>query len=183
MVTTTQKKVVRPKPLCHRRLRHAVSNWQLYCMTLPAILYILLFCYKPMYEIIIAFKNFSMRKGIWGSPWAGLENFTRLFGSACANSSNSGESSTADVSNGFGQADSTQAELYYNPTGYPICDETITVSVTGPLGFTQDWNNTYQVKGIEEKFGIHLDGNPISTDAWSNQLTLLLATDDLPDLI
>ena len=136
-----------------------------------------------MYGIIIAFKNFSMRKGIWGSPWAGLENFTRLFGSACANSSNSGESSTADVSNGFGQADSTQAELYYNLTGYPICDETISVSVTGPLGFTQDWNNTYQVKGIEEKFGIHLDGNPISTDAWSNQLTLLLATDDLPDLI
>lgn len=48
-------------------------------MCLPAILYYLLFVYKPMPSIIIAFKDFSMRLGVWGSEWVGLANFQRLF--------------------------------------------------------------------------------------------------------
>lgn len=50
-------------------------------MVVPALVYIIMFHYKPMYGIIIAFKDFSMRKGITGSPWIGFENFTRLFSS------------------------------------------------------------------------------------------------------
>ena len=50
-------------------------------MCLPAVVYLLLFNYKPMYGIIIAFKNYSMRKGIMGSPWIGFANFQRLFSS------------------------------------------------------------------------------------------------------
>lgn len=56
-----------------------LRRWQLYLLVLPALLYILIFNYKPMYGIIIAFKDFSMRKGIWGSPWVGFANFERLF--------------------------------------------------------------------------------------------------------
>ncbi len=56
-------------------------NWRLYVMCLPAVIYFLLFAYKPMYGIIIAFKDYSMREGILGSPWIGLENFQRLFSS------------------------------------------------------------------------------------------------------
>ena len=48
------------------------TNWRLYVMCLPAVVYLLLFNYKPMYGIIIAFKNYSMRKGIMGSPWIGF---------------------------------------------------------------------------------------------------------------
>ncbi len=55
------------------------TNWRLYMMCLPAVVYLLLFNYKPMYGIIIAFKNYSMRKGIMGSPWIGFANFQRLF--------------------------------------------------------------------------------------------------------
>ena len=55
------------------------KNWQLYIMCLPAVIYFLIFAYKPMYGIIIAFKNYSMRKGIMGSPWIGFGNFERLF--------------------------------------------------------------------------------------------------------
>lgn len=55
------------------------TNWRLYVMCLPAVVYLLLFNYKPMYGIIIAFKNYSMRKGIMGSPWIGFANFQRLF--------------------------------------------------------------------------------------------------------
>lgn len=46
-----------------------------------AVIYFLIFAYKPMYGIIIAFKNYSMRKGIMGSPWIGFGNFERLFSS------------------------------------------------------------------------------------------------------
>lgn len=67
----------KPSKLSGGFLRH----WQLYLMILPALLYILLFHYGPMYGITIAFKNFSMRKGILGSPWIGFENFERLFSS------------------------------------------------------------------------------------------------------
>lgn len=57
------------------------KNWQLYIMCLPAVIYFLIFAYKPMYGIIIAFKNYSMRKEIMGSPWIGFGNFERLFSS------------------------------------------------------------------------------------------------------
>lgn len=53
--------------------------WQLYIFLLPAVVYILLFVYKPMYGILIAFKDFSIRDGIWGSDWVGFANFERLF--------------------------------------------------------------------------------------------------------
>lgn len=48
---------------------------------LPALVYIVLFAYKPMYGILIAFKDFSMKKGILASPWVGFKNFERLFSS------------------------------------------------------------------------------------------------------
>lgn len=50
-------------------------NKSLYLLVLPVILYYLLFHYKPMYGVIIAFKNFTPAKGILGSPWAGLQHF------------------------------------------------------------------------------------------------------------
>lgn len=56
-----------------------MRNWRLYVMCAPAVIFFILFAYKPMYGILIAFKDFSMRKGIMGSPWAGFDNFTRLF--------------------------------------------------------------------------------------------------------
>ena len=48
-------------------------NWSAYLMVLPVLLYYAIFCYKPMYGIIISFKDFSLRKGIVGSDWVGLE--------------------------------------------------------------------------------------------------------------
>lgn len=50
-------------------------------MLLPGIVFYIIFCYVPMYGIIIAFKNFMPLKGIWGSPWVGLEHFQNLFSS------------------------------------------------------------------------------------------------------
>ena len=50
-------------------LRRIGRCWQLYVLMLPALVYIVLFAYKPMYGILIAFKDYSMKKGILASPW------------------------------------------------------------------------------------------------------------------
>ena len=64
-----------------KKTGYLVRHAQLYFMILPALTYILLFHYGPMYGVTIAFKSYSVRKGILGSPWIGFDNFTRLFSS------------------------------------------------------------------------------------------------------
>ena len=55
--------------------------WPLYLMMLPALLYLLINNYIPMAGMVIAFKKLNFAKGIWASPWAGLDNFKFLFSS------------------------------------------------------------------------------------------------------
>lgn len=55
------------------------KNKMLYLMTVPAIVWVFIFCYIPMYGVLIAFKDFNFKKGIWGSPWVGWKNFQFLF--------------------------------------------------------------------------------------------------------
>ena len=50
-------------------------DWRLYVMMLLPLTFYLLFCYKPMLGIIIAFQKYNMFKGMWQSEWVGLENF------------------------------------------------------------------------------------------------------------
>lgn len=54
-------------------------NWQLYLFLLPAVVFIILFMYTPMYGLQIAFKNYTSSNGIWGSEWVGLKWFERFF--------------------------------------------------------------------------------------------------------
>ena len=63
------------------RRRKSQLHWQLLLMVLPALIYLLIFHYKPMYGVVIAFKSYKFKLGILGSPWCGLENFQRLFSS------------------------------------------------------------------------------------------------------
>ena len=48
-------------------------------MLLPAVVYVILFCYAPMYGLQIAFKNYKVSLGISKSPWVGFRNFTDFF--------------------------------------------------------------------------------------------------------
>lgn len=50
-----------------------------FIMTLPALIWLILFSVVPMVGIIMAFQRFNPGKGIFGSPFAGLENFRYLF--------------------------------------------------------------------------------------------------------
>lgn len=48
-------------------------------MCVPALILVIMFSYVPMFGIILAFKDFNVRDGIFGSPWNGLANFAYLF--------------------------------------------------------------------------------------------------------
>ena len=52
--------------------------WQLYLLILPAIVYIFIFNYIPMYGVQIAFRNYKTSRGILGSQWVGLDHFKRF---------------------------------------------------------------------------------------------------------
>lgn len=54
-------------------------NWGLYLLLFPAVMLTILFAYKPMYGIVIAFKDYSPALGISGSPWAGFKYFEKFF--------------------------------------------------------------------------------------------------------
>ena len=58
-------------------------NWGLYLLLLPSLVLLILFAYKPMYGVVIAFKNYKNSLGILGSPWAEplFKNFQRFFNS------------------------------------------------------------------------------------------------------
>jgi putative aldouronate transport system permease protein len=72
--------VSHPK-LLKRALRDLRTNWILYLMILPGVVYFLIFRYYPMYGAIIAFKDYRVLDGILGSPWVGLEHFREIFNS------------------------------------------------------------------------------------------------------
>ena len=55
------------------------KNKAVYLMLLPVIIYYILFHYKPMYGIIIAFQDFNPRRGVAGSDWVGFRHFIDFF--------------------------------------------------------------------------------------------------------
>lgn len=61
--------------------RDFVRHWPVYLMALPVLIYFIIFNYIPMSGIIMAFQRFSIKKGIFGSTFIGLSNFTRFFNS------------------------------------------------------------------------------------------------------
>jgi putative aldouronate transport system permease protein len=54
-------------------------HWQLYALMLPGLLYFIVFKYVPMVNAVIAFKDYNVVAGIWGSPWVGFKYFELFF--------------------------------------------------------------------------------------------------------
>lgn len=67
--------------LIHKKTlgRRIAENWQYYILILPAIIYIAIWCYAPMYGLQIAFKNYKFSLGIMGSKWVGFRHFQDFF--------------------------------------------------------------------------------------------------------
>ena len=85
-VKTTREKgmVMNSRPNAKKSLGKRISvevkrHWQLYLMLVLPVTYLLIFAYLPMGGAIIAFKDYSIRGGIWGSDWVGLKHFKNFF--------------------------------------------------------------------------------------------------------
>ena len=80
------KTVSKPESHLHRKslgvriMTNLLRDWRLYVMLILPLAFYALFCYKPMYGVIIAFKKYNMAKGIMGSKWVGLDNFEFMLG-------------------------------------------------------------------------------------------------------
>lgn len=62
-----------------KRRRLIKRSWQLYLMLLPAVLYMAIFHYAPLYGLLGAFEDYKPHRGYLGSTWVGLKNFQRFF--------------------------------------------------------------------------------------------------------
>ncbi|NLZ88925.1 MAG: sugar ABC transporter permease [Clostridiales bacterium] len=62
-------------------LRMVSRKWQLYVMFFIPFLWVIVFSYVPMYGVQIAFRDFTVTKGITGSNWVGLKHFNRFISS------------------------------------------------------------------------------------------------------
>ena len=63
-----------PRPLFYFR-----RDWQLYALVLLPMAFVLLFKFGPMFGLIIAFKDYRIARGFWGSSWVGFKVFQDVF--------------------------------------------------------------------------------------------------------
>ena len=70
----TQNKSLQARKPRRHGLRHDIrTNYDLYLLAIPGVLYYALFKYWPMYGLQIAFRKYNPALGITGSPWVGLK--------------------------------------------------------------------------------------------------------------
>ena len=69
----------RAHPAKQRLQRHCRRYWQLWVMAAPAIVFVVVFAYVPMYGLQLAFREFDFAAGITGGDWVGLKYFHQFF--------------------------------------------------------------------------------------------------------
>ena len=74
MKAASVEKAKKYKPKKQPLKKRLVRYWPLYVMLIPCIIYYALICYVPMAGSVLAFKDYSFKKGIWGSPWIGFRD-------------------------------------------------------------------------------------------------------------
>lgn len=75
-----------PEPRARKTRNRAGNRPQLalLILALPAVAFFIVFSYAPMAGLVVAFKDFDVNLGIFGSPWSGLDNFRYFFSSGDA---------------------------------------------------------------------------------------------------
>ncbi len=67
------------KSLPDKVIRHLKRHWQLHVLALPALAYMIIFNYFPMFGLVMAFQDFKVSTGFFHSKFVGLKNFEFLF--------------------------------------------------------------------------------------------------------
>ncbi len=78
MQNTTQLSVEKRK-VKSSWIRRFGKQWDLQLMVIPALLFIFIFSYIPMYGVLMAFQDYSLFEGFRGSPWVGFKHFEMFF--------------------------------------------------------------------------------------------------------
>ena len=81
MILTEKQKASYIPPKKQRSVRSILhkDNINLTLMLIPTVILLILFCYLPMFGLVIAFKDYRYNLGILGSNWSGFENFKYFF--------------------------------------------------------------------------------------------------------
>ena len=73
---------------------------------------------------------------------------------------------------------------YYNTEGYPICNEVVDVTMSGPLpSGLEDWTKVVLIENFKNDLGINITCQFYNSEDWSTQLTLMIASDELTDMV
>ena len=73
---------------------------------------------------------------------------------------------------------------YYNTEGYPICNEVVDVTLSGPLpSGLEDWTKVVMIENFKNELGINIACTFYNAEDWQTQLTLMVASDELTDIV
>lgn len=72
-------KSINPRLTLEKKLKLILYHKYLYLMLIPVLIWYIIFCYVPMYGIVISFQDYSMSKGVFGSTFVGLTHFKELW--------------------------------------------------------------------------------------------------------
>jgi putative aldouronate transport system permease protein len=76
---TDNEWVAKHQPWYKKLANHFKRYWEIWTMVLPALCFVLLFSYVPMYGIQLAFRDYDVTKGLTGGRWVGTEYFQQFF--------------------------------------------------------------------------------------------------------
>ena len=82
--TPTNLETANPNKKMNPIVKEIKNHWQLYLMALPSLVLIFIFSYVPLVGLVMAFQNLDLSKGVFSSPWCGLNNFKFLFATSDA---------------------------------------------------------------------------------------------------
>ncbi|MFF2888798.1 ABC transporter permease [Paenibacillus sp. NPDC057967] len=80
-MASTAKAAKRPEGSRPKWIKTFLRYRWLYLFMVPGLLYYLIFHYVPMFGLVVAFQDYNLMKGVWGSPWVGFDNFRTVFSS------------------------------------------------------------------------------------------------------
>lgn len=80
-MNTTKSAPTAKKSKMKKTIQGMLKHWQFYLIISVPLAFVLIFSYAPMYGVLMAFQDFSPRRGVFGSEWVGLKHFEQFLSS------------------------------------------------------------------------------------------------------